>query len=68
MTGHEASRFYDIPDSTIRSWKSKNVTSKKRSPPTTLKLEEKIALIKWCEGMHDVAHCVTLQMLKSKVE
>jgi hypothetical protein len=59
MNGREASRFYSIPESNIRSWKSKKVKSKKRGPPTTLRHDEE---------MQEVAHCITLQMLKSKVQ
>jgi hypothetical protein len=29
MNGHEASRFYSIPESSIRSWKSKKRTASK---------------------------------------
>ena len=48
MTRREASRFYNILESTIRSWKRKKVTSRTRGPPTVLKQEEEIALVKWC--------------------
>lgn len=68
MSGHEASRYYSIPESTIRSWKTKKVKSKKLGPPTALSSDEEIALVDWCLNMQEVAHCITLQMLKSKVK
>jgi hypothetical protein len=60
MNGREASHFYSIHESNIRSWKSKKVKSKKRGPPIALRSEEEILLVKWCEEMQEVAHCVTL--------
>jgi hypothetical protein len=68
MTQREAGRHFNIPESTIRSWRTKKVTSKRLGPPTALTANEESALVTWCIKMQDIAHCVSVLMLKTKVK
>ena len=64
----EAARYYCIPKSSIRAWKSGKVSSRKSGPPTVLTTEEENALVEWCEERQRVAHCVSLTLLRCKVQ
>ena len=64
----EAVRYYSIPESSIRAWKIGKVSSKKSGTPTVLTPEEETALVAWYETCQKVAHCVSLTLLKCKVQ
>ena len=57
-----------IPESSIRAWMSGKVKSKKLSPPTVLSVDEEAAVVQWCEERQNVAHCVSIHLLKGIVE
>ena len=64
----EAARYYCIPESSIRAWKSGKVSSRKSGPSIVLTAEEENALVEWCEERQRVAHCVSLTLLRCKVQ
>ena len=63
-----SNNLFSIPESTIWSWKTKKVTSKRLGAPTALSPEEETALVNWYLKMQDVACCMSLKMLKTKVK
>ena len=68
ITQWRATTHFSIPESTIWSWKAKKVTSKRLGAPTALSPEEETALVNWCLKLQDVACCISLLMLKTKVK
>jgi hypothetical protein len=68
MMQREAGKHFNIFKSTIRSWRIKKVTIKQLGPPTALTANEESALVTWCAKMQDIAYCVSVLMLKTKVK
>lgn len=64
----EASRYYCIPESSFRAWRTGKASLKKTGAPTVLNAEEQRALVAWSEERQRVARCVSLTLLRCKVK